>query len=66
MAKAPISIDISFHLPVRPFARMYQRGSKWTDFRENLYERLLEESVAKIQIWFISGKIIGFFTQGPK
>ena len=35
---------------VRPFVRMQQLGSHWTDFRENSYLGIFRKSIEKIQV----------------
>jgi hypothetical protein len=37
--------------PVRPSVRKYQRGSKWTDFHEIWYWKLLRQSVDARRVW---------------
>jgi len=41
---------ISFVMSVRPFVRMEQLGSHWTDFHEILYLSIFGKFVEKIQV----------------
>ena len=52
-------------LYVRPSARVYQRSSLWTYFREIYYWGLLSKSVKGLRIWLKSDKNTGLYAGGP-
>ena len=53
---------MKLHQAASPSARMYKRGSRWTDFRKIWYWGLLQKS---LQIFLIFGKNMWHFAQTP-
>jgi predicted glycosyl hydrolase (DUF1957 family) len=57
--------SINIVMSVRPFVRMEQLDSHWTDFREIWYLRIFRNSVEKIQVSLKSDNNNGYFTPRP-